>query len=355
MTIPATAEGLTPAWIGEQLRAGGVEPGADPEVAALRIGTGLIGQSVRLSLLWPEGVIAPSSLVAKLPSPDPTSRATGVGLRNYEREVRFYRDVAASTPIRLAKCWTAELDPLNGDFVLLLEDLAPGEVGDQMRGCSVVEAEVVIDVAAALHAHWWSNPGLAGLSEWMSVPADGERADQLAMLWMMAWPQFLHRHGTRLGPEAIVSCERFGASIASWVQDRKGPFTLTHGDFRVDNMMFGASPDPWMVPVDWQTPAIGPGIGDVAYFLGASLRTEDRRSEEERLVRRWHAAISAVDPAYGWEECWQAYRLLAFGGLVMAVAASMLTQQTSRGDEMFFTMATRHLTAALDLGSHELL
>ncbi len=355
MTIPTTADELTPAWVGEQLRAGGVDPGVDPEVAAQRIGTGLIGQSVRLSLTWTDGVVAPSSLVAKLPSPDPTSRATGVGLRNYEREVRFYREVAASTPIRLAKCWAAELDPKNGDFVLLLEDLAPGEVGDQIRGCSVAEAEIVIDVAAALHSYWWDNPDLAGLSEWMSVPADGERADQLAMLWTMAWPQFLERHATRLGPEAIASCERFGASIASWVQDRSGPFTLTHGDFRVDNMMFGASPQPWMVPVDWQTPAIGPGIGDIAYFLGASLRTEDRRSEEERLVRRWHAAISAVDPAYGWDTCWQAYRLLAFGGLVMAVAASMLTQQTGRGDQMFFTMATRHLIAALDLRSHELL
>jgi hypothetical protein len=355
VTVPSTADALTPAWIADRLRAGGLALPVEPTVHAERIGTGLVGQSVRLALGWPEAVDAPASLVAKLPSPDPTSRATGVGLRNYEREVRFYKEVAAATPVRLARCWAAELDAATGDFVLLLEDLAPGEVGDQMCGCSLGQAEVVIDVAAGMHTAWWDHPRLSGLAEWMSVPADAERAEQLRGLWSMAWPMFLVRHGDRLGPDAIGSCERFGASIAAWVQARSGPFTLTHGDFRVDNMMFGTTPEPWMVPVDWQTPAIGPGIGDVAYFLGASLQTEDRRSYEERLVRRWHDAVAAVDPDYSWDRCWRDYRFLAFGGLVMAVAASMLTQQTARGDEMFFTMATRHLTAAQDLRAHDLL
>ena len=355
MTVPATADALTPEWVGAQLRSRGVVATADPVVGAERIGTGLVGQSIRLSLTWPNGVDAPTSLVAKLPSPDPTSRATGVGLRNYEREVRFYREVAAATPVRLALCWAAEIDPITSDFVVLLEDLAPGEVGDQMRGCSLREAEVAIDVAAAMHAGWWSHERLAEFATWMSVPADAERAEQLAMLWTMAWPLFLERHGPRLGSARIADCERFGASIGSWVLDRSGPYTLTHGDFRVDNMMFGSEPDVWMVPVDWQTPTIGPGIGDVSYFLGASLLPEIRKMHEGRLVRRWHEQILAVDPEYGWARCWEDYRRLAFGGLVMAVAASMLTQQTVRGDEMFFTMAQRHLQAALDLRAYDLL
>ena len=355
MTVASTPESLTGAWIADRLRSGGLDLAFEPDVHSARIGTGLVGQSVRLSLSWPDGVAAPVSLVAKLPSPDPTSRATGVGLRNYEREVRFYTDVASATPLRLAKCWAAEIDATSGDFVLLLEDLAPGEVGDQMRGCSIAEAEVVVDVASSLHAGWWNHPRLAEFSEWMSVPADAERGRQLAALWSVAWPMFLERHSERLGAESIVACEQFGTSIESWAQDRSEPFTLTHGDFRVDNMMFGDTPKPWMVPVDWQTPAVGPGVGDIAYFLGASLLTEDRRVHEERLVRRWHSAIAEVDPAYEWDTCWRAYRLLSFGGLVMAVAASMLTQQTTRGDEMFFTMASRHLAAALDLRAHELL
>lgn len=355
MTVPSTSEELTPGWIAGVLRNGGLDIQFEPEVAAVRIGTGLVGQSVRLSLTWPDEVNAPESLVAKLPSPDPTSRATGVGLRNYEREVRFYTEVAAHTPVRLARCWAAEIDSATGDFVLLLEDLAPGEVGDQMRGCSVAEAEVVIDIAAAIHAGWWNHPRLAEFGEWMSGPADAERGEQMVGLWSMAWPLFLDRHGSRLGPDAVASIERFGRSIGSWVQNRSAPFTLTHGDFRVDNMMFGPAPERWMVPVDWQTPAIGPGIGDVAYFLGASLVVQDRREHEERLVRRWYANVAAVDPTYRWDTCWRDYRLLAFGGVVMAVAASMLTQQTTRGDEMFFTMASRHLTAALDLSAHDLL
>jgi type IV secretory pathway TrbD component len=47
--------------------------------------------------------------------------------------------------------------------------------------------------------------------------------------------------------------------------------------------------------------------------------------------------------------------VVGFGGLIMAIAASMLVQRTARGDDMFMTMAGRHGHHALDLEAADLL
>ena len=357
--FPTTPSSITAAWLGRTLEAGGVDATSLRDVATSRIGTGLIGDSYRLTLSWggevPLG--GPATLVVKLPAEDATSRATGVGLRNYEREVRFYREIAPTMGIRLARSWAAEWDETDGSFVLVLEDLAPAQVGDQLRGCSVAEAEAVVDAAARMHATHWDGPELVDYGSWMSGPADDERAGQMVLLWSFAWPQFLERHGTRLAPQARDLGERFGASIRSWVQDRADPFTVVHGDFRTDNMLFGGTSDrPSVVPVDWQTPAIGPGVGDIAYFIGASLLPDTRRAHEERLVKRWFDGLVVAGVRdYSWTNCWRDYRKMTFSGALMGVAASMLTPQTPRGDDMFFAMTSRHLDQAADLDAAGLL
>lgn len=359
MTLATSPDEIDVHWLAAMFETHGINSGDLRGFVANRIGTGLIGDSYRLQLDWgsepPIG--APSTLVVKMAAADSTSRATGVALRNYEREVRFYRYVAPTLPVRVARCWAAEWDPADGLFLLLLEDLSPAVVGDQVAGCSLAQAEAVMDMAARMHATHWGGSSLDAFAEWISLPADHDRALQLAGLWSMAWPLFLSRHGARITDVERATAESFGESIAPWILDRTGPNTLVHGDFRIDNMLFGG-PDaqPWVVPVDWQTPGIGPGIGDVAYFLGASLLDVDRRIHEERLVRRWFDRLVEHGVRnYVWADCWTEYRKLCFGGVVMGVVASMLTPQTDRGDRMFLAMATRHLRQAVDHESLSLL
>lgn len=357
--FPSSPEALTVEWLRGVFAAEGIQSDALLDVTSLRIGTGLIGENYRLTLTWegepPPG--APSTLVAKLPASDPTSRATGVGLRNYEREVRFYREVASDVGIRVARSYATEWDSESGDFLLLLEDLSPGVVGDQLLGCTVAEAEVVIDVASAFHGSNWESTRLADFGTWMNGPADEERAGQTTVLWTMALPQFLERHQGKLTDDELSLAERFGPRLASWLLRRDAPLTVVHGDFRIDNMLFGSSGSvPWMVPVDWQTPALGPAVADVAYFLGASLMPEDRSANEERLVRRWWDGLpDHARSSYDWDRAWADYRSLCFSGVVMGVVASFLTPQTERGDAMFFAMASRHLRQALELDAESLL
>ena len=58
---------------------------------------------------------------------------------------------------------------------------------------------------------------------------------------------------------------------------------------------------------------------------------------------------------YGWDACWTDYRRGSFAGFAVTVVASMIVQETPRGNEMFLTMARRHARHALDLGSAEFL
>jgi hypothetical protein len=73
-------------------------------------------------------------------------------------------------------------------------------------------------------------------------------------------------------------------------------------------------------------------------------------------VRAYHEALQRQGiTGYPWRDCWLDYRRGAFAGFGVTVIASMLVQQTVRGDEMFVAMARRHSRHALDLGSLELL
>ena len=99
--IADTPEALTADWLTDALRAGGHLDGASVvEVTARPLGTGQMCDSVRLAVRYDGDTDAPTSLIAKLPAADPTSRATAVSLRSYEKEVRFYQQLAPTLPMR---------------------------------------------------------------------------------------------------------------------------------------------------------------------------------------------------------------------------------------------------------------
>lgn len=337
---------LTPAWLGSTL---------GREVTSFtvkRIGDGLVGMNLRLGITSPDPQ-APASLVVKLPSPDPLSRASGVALRNYEREVRFYRDLASTVDIRVASCHHAEWQEATGDFVLVLEDLAPGAQGDQVAGCTVDQARTAVVELARLHGPRWNDASLGDL-EWLSRRTSADDTARLVEYWALFMPGFLATYARYLDAPALDLLAAFGPRLGDWVDGRREPFTVTHGDYRLDNLMFATPAGGYPVAaVDWQTPGHGPALSDVSYFLGAGLLPELRREVEADIVAEYCAALGAygVHPAADW--VWQQYRREAFAGVVMAVVASQVVAASGRSEAMFTAMATRHLQHALDLGSFD--
>jgi Ecdysteroid kinase-like family len=328
--------------------------GSGPVVAfeAREIGTGQMSESHRVALRYEDAERqGPATVVLKLAAADPRSRATGVGMGIYEREIRFYLEIAPRLGGPLADCRLAVHDPADGWFTLVLEDAAPALVGDQIAGCSVSEARLALSELARLHAPAFEDQTLAA-SSWLNRPSPVDQALVGQLL-----PAFLERYGDRIAAEHRALCERFVQRLDGWLQERPAPQGLVHGDFRLDNLLFGqaGSPRPLTV-VDWQTVGWGDAMTDATYFVGGGLPVEERRQHERELLAEYHEALCRLGVrGFDWEQCFRAYRRQTFAGLLMAVVASMLVQRTERGDDMFMAMLARHGQHALDLDAEQLL
>jgi hypothetical protein len=355
LDIADTPEAMTPAWLTEALRRSGcLRDGTVTAVELRPIGTGQMSDSFRVTLRYAGGD-GPATMIAKLPAADETSRATAVSLHNYENEVLFYEQLAPHLAIHTPAVYYADIEPGTPHFVLLLEDMAPASAGDQLLGCSVDEARVAVDELVGLHAPRWGDPALASL-DWLAGDR-AERRDFLLVLLPQLWDGFCQRYGGVFGRDVSAAGGALFDELAGYLGADTEPWTIVHGDYRLDNLLFDPTPGHRPVTVvDWQTCAIGPGLNDVAYFIGAGLLSAERAAVEEQLVRSYHDGLLASGVQdYDWERCWRDYRRGTWSGVIMAVAASMLVERTERGDQMFMTMAARHARHALDLDALELL
>jgi len=351
-----TPETVTAEWLSERLREAG-HPDADVRsFEGQRIGTGQIGLCIRYTLDLAAGdATVPRTLVGKFPSGDPTSRQTGVLLRNYRKEVSFYRELQSRVRIRTPRCYYAEIVGDGPEHMLLLEDLAPAEQGDQLAGCSPAVARAAVQELVGLHAPSWCDASLRGI-EWLGEPNDS--LIQLGRaLYRAQLPAFLERFAPRLDADEAALIERVADSQGPPFERLGDVFGIVHVDYRLDNLLIDdASESPSVTVVDWQSLTLGNPLSDVAYFLGAGLQPEVRRAEERGIVAEYHDALEKAGVVgYPLETCWNDYRRGAFAGFAVTVVASVMVQQTERGDEMFTAMARRHARHALDLGAEEFL
>jgi hypothetical protein len=333
------AEDITADWLAVVLDRPGLEL-LDVE----RIGTGQMSQSHRVTFCAGG---TPETVVVKLASDDPASRATGVGMGAYRREVELYQRLAPRLGAALPKAHAAVYDEAEGWFTLVLEDIRDGVQGDQIAGCSVDEARVALRTLARVHAPVLGDLAV-GSEPYLNQPNPLNQQLTAALL-----PGFLERYGDRIAPAHAEVCERFVAVLDAAAADRRPPLGLVHGDYRLDNLLFT---DGDCKVVDWQTVSWGPAMIDVAYFIGGGLSIEDRRTSEEELVRGYHDELLAQGVRdLPWERCWEEYRRCVFHGILMTIVASMIVERTQRGDDMFMTWLARNAQQVLDLGSLELL
>lgn len=316
------------------------------------IGTGQMSESRRLRLRYDGPCALPETMIAKFPSTDERSRATGKATRCYEVESSFYRDLRDALDVAAPECYFVYRDVETDDFLLLLEDFAPCRQGDQLAGCSVTEAEACIDQLVKLHGPLWNSPVLSRL-DWLNRSSPADRSASQALMHQV-FPGFLQRFGERLSADAVAVGEQFVRDSGNYFRRDLRERTVVHADFRLDNLLFMGASDgthPSVGVVDFQTVTHAAGAQDLAYFIGAGLTVENRRSSERALVERWATGLAGYGIDVSIDAAWSEYRRFAFAGFVMAVVASMIVKQTDRGDEMFMAMANRHAQHAVDLDS----
>lgn len=380
--IPERLAELTPDWLTTALRESAIVREArvtGVETQVLGVGQGFIGDVARLTLRYDEKEDgAPETLIAKLPTATDTNRGLGNLGGVYEREIRFYRDMRGDVGVRTPKHYYSAMDEAPGArwaspitrlidrlpgvlmrlllrfftwlagldqrrYLLMLEDLAPARLGDQVAGCSAQEARTALRDAAKMHAAFWNDRRLE--DTWWIIPLDLAPNIFHHYLQIGRLP-FLEQYGQRFSPAVRAKFDWFFEHDLEIFRMFGGPpFTLVHGDFRLDNMFFDDASGR-IVLFDWQAPGKGLGAFDVAYFLSASLPLGTSAAEEEAMMRLYHDELVAAGVAdYPWDEFVRHYRLsmILMLGRLSGVASDLIELGEARGQELMETWIERLL------------
>src|SRR4051794_27537273 len=160
---PTQLADIEASWIETLLRK--ANPRSNPTVKNIDLqrigeGVGFLGELGRINIEYADDDAGyPPSLIVKFSSPDASVRQFVAMFGLYRCEVNFYRHIAEDVPIRIPRCYFAEINEDGTQCALVFEDLgATGHVGDQVAGCTIEEARAAITNLAAFHGAMWNSP-----------------------------------------------------------------------------------------------------------------------------------------------------------------------------------------------------
>ena len=356
--VPQSIDDHLLPWLADVLGAHGTLASAG--VARIGEGSGFVGQLGRVSLRWEEAApSAPSSVIVKLPTADAGGRMVGQMMGLYERESRFYRELAHEVPVRVPACYANIAEPETDSWALVLEDLAPLVPGDQVAGTDVARARVVVERLAHLHARFYDSPELDELT-W--IPRlGGPMLDALVPMFDGSWDAFVQHYGPRTPARVLTWMERFAPTVPAFAASYSDlPCTICHGDFRLDNMFFGepsrdgSADSGTFALIDWQMAMCVPGSSDLVYFLVTNLSAELRRTHEWELIDLYLDTLrreGVGEDLLARDTVLRGYRegVLLYG--VMFVSTMTMERANARGEAFFDELVGRTMTAIDDLES----
>lgn len=331
LDIPGELRKVTAGWLDRVLRASGAITGA--RIASFAIeklgeGEGFMGETARLHLAYAgPGEAGLASVVLKIPTADRKLHAAGEMLGIYEREIFFYQQLAPDLPVRIPRCFFASMDdrPFGSPeqdaesvhnldrmprwalaalvstgpwlarlsrrrYVLILEDLAPARLGNQVTATSEEDIAGAIASLAQIHAHAWDNPDVECVP-WLHGVDTTTRINEY----------MLGRQRRRFEKLFVGAIPEYGGLHLDWLEENLGeiqrrlasrPCTLLHGDYRLDNLFFDdGRGDSRAIVSDWQVPNWGRGVCDLAYFLSGTLNADLSPKAALAYVDFYHAEI----------------------------------------------------------------
>ncbi|WP_174183826.1 phosphotransferase family protein [Nocardia barduliensis] len=281
----------------------GLPPGA---ITSVRVLDHHSGTAARARIAVESEADIPETLFLKLPPRNYLQHVLMNIFRLGTREIVAYRALGDTPPIRVPRCYAAQVDPLRRRSILVLEDLsATAEFRTVRDSVSQAEAEAVIDAMAALHSAHWGTDRFTG-----DLAPLAERSSADVRLGDIIRRRFLRQitgHTAPLIPETMkrqcrIFFQRSADIDAFWAAQ---PQTLIHGDPHLGNLFFESAGPGFL---DWQIATAGAGIRDVAYFATASVEPDLLRTIEKDLVERYAAGLDAAGVPVDGDRLWTLYR-----------------------------------------------
>ena len=370
--------GITAEWLTDALREGGHLPQgrvSAVDVGDIGVGRGYISQSVRVTPTY-EGADgdAPASFVAKVPTfvqvPEYLTPWTAMII---ETEIHWYREASAECPARIPMCYGGVHDNRTS-YALLMEDL--GDLGtlSQTDSCPPEQAALVVKALAKIHAHWWESERLR---EWTWLPSTERQSTINTPLVQGGWEAFAERIAPKIDPAFVPVGERL---VRDWgtlyERGAASGATLIHGDFRIENFLFGepGTKDELAI-IDWQIAGYGSGPRDLAYFIAQGFDPEKRPAVSDDLLALYHQTLVEHGvTGYSFEQCRDDYRI----GLLVSMFIPLIGVQgvdaiappppeaseedhqafrdlVAAAESLIVLMAERNITAIMEANAGELL
>ena len=347
MRLPKLPEGFTPEFLSELLGRSFVTVAVDQ----VGDGTGMMAEMSRLTMKM-EGESGQLSVIAKYSSQNPTNRGIAVSFNLYEREARYYAELDKQTDICTPDIYFVDVDGDN--MLILMQDLGDYEVGSQEVGANLAQTEIAVDQLAKLHGAFWDR--IDDL-DWVPGIADSYHADNMYNLGLLGWDVMVEGFGVS---DQVNSYKKsFFEALPSLQREQyRNPRTLLHGDFRMENLLYGTQAGQEdVVVIDFQGPLLGSGFVDLALFLGQSTKTEVRKQHEKELVARYVEGLKAEGvTSIDNDAAWLAYRrAILYNWVYAAVVAGTLDSSNEKTSAWMKQMVDRQLAATFQLDIFELL
>ena len=359
---PLRPDELTPAWLEAALKSSNTLPAsagiASVERRPIGVGVGMLGLiEVVTPTYTGDAGSAPKSVVVKYPTEVEGNLAVATTFNVYEREVMFCKHLGPKAGLRLPKLYFGESHSA-ASFIMVMEDLSGYELGDQVAGCSVDQAKMSIVEMAKLHASFWEK---VDSDDFRFVPYHfpSVHSDAMYQGAVAGWDPMVAVFGDVISDELKNNKDKFLGTVSKmqeWIVSH--PHTLVHGDWRMDNLMFGVSPEHAPIAIlDWQGTLRSKGVQDLAYLLSHNMSIEERRAHEKSLVALWHSELVKNGVAnYTTDQAWDEYRRAVLYLWVYAtVIAGTLDPSNERGKAFMTAMVSRSSTAIGDLDCMSLL
>lgn len=321
--IPQRIDELTASWFSDVLPVNGTVTAVDIEDIGENVG--FIGRVYRCHLTWEDAASAqPASVIVKVPTDNDVNFAVGDGLQCYEREIMVYQQLRPSLGLPMPGYLYGAMDPdpapwierpllflfdklpigginwLIGQFlkmsgaskrryVLVIEDIVDARPPTQAEGGSLEDAVAALEVLARFHAKNWMRTDVPERHGRVWSIARACRVYQASYIRNL--DSFRERYREHIDDAMLTRLDEINERADVLNRHLAAePWTLLHGDYRLDNVLF--KPDGETIVLDLQSLGFGRPAVDVAYFVTTALEGE-HRSQEELLLRTYHDTLVA--------------------------------------------------------------
>lgn len=228
----------------------------------------LLGKAVRVKLNYSGAGSEPKSVIVKFQ----------VSTSDPEREGEIYQLLSeAKTP------FIPRIFSTFGNGNLVMEDMIPTH-SVLKKDLSIAQVKSVISILADVQTRFWRDSRVPkyDLSHFIN---------SININMGQSWDIFKNRYQKQLGQETTVFEWMLKNPEIVARHYNSNPTTLNHGDVNTSNLLFPNDGSNRTILIDWQLAGQKIIPFDLSYFLVKSLSVEQRRENENTLLKEYYELL----------------------------------------------------------------